>query len=329
MRLHGLAMIRNEADIVESFVRHNLTLLDGLTIIVHRPSDGTREILDALGREGLPLELMPLDELGFYQGQRMTQAARSLFARHRPDFLFALDADEFLRARSRGALHELLAAQPPGQHCVTSCYTYAPDPRDDANEAEPVKRLRHRHPHDTSPGRFRKLIIDKSFADDASLVICHGNHALASADPVKDKELGKQLQVQEALLSHYPVRSSEQILIKTLIGWLAHIVIGEHQIERSAHWRGFYERVRDRGTLSREEIDEVARYYLNDCMADDDEKASFQLSDLIEDPLPADFEIRYAGLRQREPLACVVNYAEQLALAYLEKTRSPVRMGFA
>lgn len=329
MRLHGLAMIRNEADIVESFVRHNLKLLDGLTIIVHRPSDGTREILDALGREGLPLELMPLDELGFYQGQRMSQAARSVFARHQPDFIFTLDADEFLRPPNRAVLHDVLGALPPQRHCITACYTYAPDPRDDASELEPVKRLRHRHPHDTGPGKFRKLIINKAYADDASLVICHGNHALASADPVKDKALAKQLQVEEPLLSHYPVRSGEQVLIKTLIGWLAHIVIGEHQIERSAHWRGFYERVKDRGVLSREEIDEVARYYLNDCMADDDEKARFTLSELIPDPLPVDFEIRYAHLRRREPLACVVNYAEQVALAYFEKSRRPIRPGFA
>lgn len=329
MRLHGLAMIRNEADIVESFVRHNLNFLDGLTVIVHRSSDGTGEILDALGKEGLALELMPLDELGFYQGQRISQAARSVFARQRPDFLFTLDADEFLRAASRAALHDTLGAVPADQHCLTPCYNYAPDPRDDPNETEPVKRLRHRHPHDSRPGRFRKLIVNKSFADDASLVICHGNHALASADPVRDRALSGQLQELGALLSHYPVRSSEQVLIKTLIGWLAHIVIGEHQIERSAHWRGFYERVKSRGSLSPEEIDEVARYYLLDCIADEDDKAKFQLSELIEDPLPTDFEIRYAHLRRREPLACVVNYAEQLALAYFEKSRRPIRTGFA
>ena len=33
MKLFGAAMLRNEADVVESFVRHNLSLLDGLVVI--------------------------------------------------------------------------------------------------------------------------------------------------------------------------------------------------------------------------------------------------------------------------------------------------------
>ena len=41
-------MLRNEADVVESFVRHNLSLLDGLLVVDHGSSDGTSEILDAL-----------------------------------------------------------------------------------------------------------------------------------------------------------------------------------------------------------------------------------------------------------------------------------------
>jgi len=323
MRLHGLAMIRNEADIVESFVRHNLRFLDGLTIIVHRPSDGTREILDALGREGLALELMPLDELGFYQGQRITTAARSVFQRHRPDFLFTLDADEFLRSPDRTALESALAEIPAGKHGSTPCYNYAPDPRDDARETEPVKRLRHRHPHDSSPGRFLKLIVNQTFANDASLVICHGNHALASADPRRDQALALQYHVTPPLLAHYPVRSAEQVLIKTLIGWLAHIVMGEHQIERSAHWRAFYERVKTKATLSAEELDEIARRYLEFCAETEEEKAALKDLVLVEDRLPTDFAIRYGHLRQCAPLACVTSYAEQLALAYLDLQRRP------
>jgi glycosyltransferase involved in cell wall biosynthesis len=52
MKLFGAAMLRNEADIVESFVRHNLSLLDGLLVVDHGSSDGTSEILDALVTEG-------------------------------------------------------------------------------------------------------------------------------------------------------------------------------------------------------------------------------------------------------------------------------------
>jgi hypothetical protein len=35
MRLIGITMLRNEADIVEAFVRHNLSVLDALVLIDH------------------------------------------------------------------------------------------------------------------------------------------------------------------------------------------------------------------------------------------------------------------------------------------------------
>lgn len=38
-------MVRNENDVIESFVRHNLELMDEMHIIDHGSSDGTREIL--------------------------------------------------------------------------------------------------------------------------------------------------------------------------------------------------------------------------------------------------------------------------------------------
>ena len=34
-KLVGLSMVRNESDIIETFIRHNLTLLDELHIIDH------------------------------------------------------------------------------------------------------------------------------------------------------------------------------------------------------------------------------------------------------------------------------------------------------
>lgn len=56
MELYGAAMVRNEADIVEAFVRHSLTVLDGLLVVDHGSIDGTWKILDARVREGLPIE---------------------------------------------------------------------------------------------------------------------------------------------------------------------------------------------------------------------------------------------------------------------------------
>ena len=38
-------MVRNEADILEAFVRHNLTVLDRMLVVDHGSMDGTAEML--------------------------------------------------------------------------------------------------------------------------------------------------------------------------------------------------------------------------------------------------------------------------------------------
>ena len=69
MRLLGAAHVRNEADIVEAFVRHNLVLLDGIAIVDHASVDATPDILRALKDEGLPI-FLARDESPTYASKR-------------------------------------------------------------------------------------------------------------------------------------------------------------------------------------------------------------------------------------------------------------------
>src|SRR5437867_8560884 len=127
MKLFGATMLRNEADIVESFVRHNLGVLDGLVAVDHGSADGTSEILAALVREGLPLDIRRDESVAYLQSETMTAATRDAFRRHGADFVVALDADEFLKLPSRALLEQVLAGVRPGMHAVMHWQTYVPD----------------------------------------------------------------------------------------------------------------------------------------------------------------------------------------------------------
>lgn len=305
-------MMRNEADIVESFVRHHLTLLDTLSVIVHCSTDGTNEILGELSKEGLPLEIFSIDELGFYQGQRMTQVARGIFEHHRPDFLFALDADEFVRASSRSRLEEVLGGIPSGAHGLLPWHTYVPTATNDFGETDPLRRIRKRHTGDSRRQNYFKLLVGKGFTADTSLAISHGNHVLVS--PVAERARNQSYhKFDEPLLSHYPVRGSEQIATKTLVGWLSHIVIGDHTRGRSAHWRELYDHLKSQPKLSAEAVTSLALKYAQG-FRETDPAATV---DLVDDPLPVAFTIRYEHLRVSAPLAHVTAFAEKLALEYL------------
>ena len=66
-------MVRNESDIIETFIRHNLTLLDELHIVDHNSSDNTREILTLLKQEGLLIHIYHYNELEYAQERIMNQ----------------------------------------------------------------------------------------------------------------------------------------------------------------------------------------------------------------------------------------------------------------
>ena len=120
-------MARNEADVIEAFIRHNLTVLDGLAIVDHGSTDATPALLASLSAEGLPLRIEVNAELEFRQSEIVTRLARRIFATTDADFIFLLDADEFLKVPSRARLEAALASLPPGVHAIQEWHTYVPD----------------------------------------------------------------------------------------------------------------------------------------------------------------------------------------------------------
>ena len=42
MKIIAITMVKNEMDVIESFVRHTLTFADELIVCEHRSSDATR-----------------------------------------------------------------------------------------------------------------------------------------------------------------------------------------------------------------------------------------------------------------------------------------------
>jgi glycosyltransferase involved in cell wall biosynthesis len=111
MRFFGVACVKNEANLIEAFVRHNLVYWERLMLLDHGSTDGTSAILQALRVEGLPLEIVSDDGIGKLQGARMSGLMREA-ARQGADWVFLLDADEFIRPRG-GVLPEPPRDAPP------------------------------------------------------------------------------------------------------------------------------------------------------------------------------------------------------------------------
>lgn len=236
MKLWGVSMVRNEADIIEAFVRHNLTILDGLVVVDHGSADATLRILGDLCAERVPLVVLRCDAVGYLQSEIVTDAVREAFARVAADAVFPLDADEFLRIGARGELVDALAALPPGHFGRIAWPTYVP-PLDAAEPPDMVTRLRAARRCDTKipfPDRLmRKVVLTAHFARDPSATLTMGNHGVIlgrqplSSPPMPHVDLPERL----VEVCHVPVRSARQFVIKTAVKRMARVAAGRDYVQ--------------------------------------------------------------------------------------------------
>src|ERR1035438_2201973 len=97
MTTFGIAMVKDECDVIEGTIRH---LADegmaGIVIADNGSTDGTREILDELAHdESLPCPLHVFDdpEIGYYQSRKVSALAE-VAGGFGADWIVPFDADE-------------------------------------------------------------------------------------------------------------------------------------------------------------------------------------------------------------------------------------------
>ncbi|MFO1062037.1 MAG: glycosyltransferase [Dongiaceae bacterium] len=228
--LLGLAVVKNECDVIEPFVRYNLSRLDGLLVMDHGSGDATRAILGRLAGEGLPLAIFEGGGPAHHQALRMNMLLRQVRAARQPRAVLALDGDEFVLAPGRDALLAALAAL-PGPVAWLPWVTYMPTVGDDPAEADPIRRIRHRR--DREPKQFYKIALLPPALADERVRIGDGNHTASDA-------AGRELPwlVPEGLaVAHFPVRLPDQIRVKAAIGTMAVTVDGERGPGHGEFWR--------------------------------------------------------------------------------------------
>ena len=102
--LSCISMVRNEADIIRIFLAQALSLFDKTFIVDIQSTDGTKEIIESVvaDADGRIVQFTCRTQER-YQGALMNALARKAFAEG-ADWVFPLDADEFVDVESREAL---------------------------------------------------------------------------------------------------------------------------------------------------------------------------------------------------------------------------------
>jgi glycosyltransferase involved in cell wall biosynthesis len=324
MRLASVTRARNECDIIEAFVRHNAAYLDRLYIVDNCSSDATPEILRRLAAEGLPLVIGTDDEISQYQGRKTTELCQRAIADEAWDFVFPLDADEFLQVADRSSLEASLeqlsssGAPLPG---ILSIVQYVSTDGDNQSEPDVLRRIGvHTDVTPKFPPVAGKVVIPRLFAKEPSLSIAEGNHYIK----IFDKDLLTQI-LTPVRLAHYSIRSHEQFISRAVVGHLSWMSRTDYR----TLWDSNYLEVCNEIKLNSQAItaDHLIKAAFHNTFTYLPPEARSAQARLIRDPLtPAYDRLRYTDLIKIDVLARVVDTAERLAKE-LRLARSPAKSG--
>jgi hypothetical protein len=188
MRIFGLMMVRNEADILRVNVQHHLAAgVDRMLVVDNGSTDGTVGILKDLSREG---RVEWREDAGAYRQSEITTAlAREAF-RQGADWVIPIDADEFWHAPGRTLREALAGANAGALEVDVVNFIQRRDQRELAAEA--LLLMTRRTPLPIGPReQVRELVETRQFAyvetmystkwisrPSETIEIAMGNHAV-------------------------------------------------------------------------------------------------------------------------------------------------------
>jgi FkbM family methyltransferase len=306
MLLIGISVVKNESDIIESFIRYNARFLDHMFVIDNGSTDTTPEILRRLADEWPGLKWRIDATAGHQQERIVTMAIRELHTWLKFDFAFPLDADEFILCSGRPELERELGAIPARSLPQTPWKTYVPTPADDWSVVDPIRRIVNRR--DREPIQFYKVVVPFDVATAAGFFMDAGNHtaSIAAGKAVAQKQLA------HVSLAHFPLRSIEQLSSKALLGdWALSAKIGRAATEGS-QWKRMAEKVVANMQVSLDDLRDAAAAY-----------ASPEATALLSDPLavPDDCRMKWpelvsVNLLQRVVRHCAAHFNELASTVY-------------
>ncbi len=275
MRIIGISCVRDEEDIIESFVRHNLVYLDKLYVIDNLSKDKTAAILASLANEGLPVEIWESTSCSNQQDRAISVAVKKMAVLEpAADFVFPLDADEFLAATDRPSLISDLEKISPRGYGVLPWKTYIPveDDLERLNPSVPVtSRMTHRR--SIEGYQMYKTVIPRGMLD--KVRVRPGSHAVERLDGGVCERV-----VLASPLAHFPIRSANQLIAKIILFNHARMLKKDARPNESFHWGKMAQSIRERNFKIT--TDEIRSYALSYSVRPTDE----QPTEFVPDPLP-------------------------------------------
>jgi len=217
-KVFAIAMVKDEADIIEYTIKHLLCEdIDNFIILDNMSSDGTRDILEDLAREYKNILIEDDFEVAYYQSLKMTNLANKAVS-NGADWIIPFDADEVWYATSGETLgSELRSLSEP--IAVAKVFDHFPTSDDPVGD-NPIKTILHKEP-------LPEIWPCVAFRAEDDFEILQGNHNVIRSG---------ERNYNAVEIRHFQYRSFEQFKRKLRNGKIAYDATNLPEGE-GAHWR--------------------------------------------------------------------------------------------
>ncbi len=232
LKLRAVSLVRNELDVLPLFLRHCDALFDEVFLIDHRSIDGSRELIIKAVTQRKHWTYYQMDSNFFLQEQIMNFLI-DRFSADDFDYLFPLDADEFIIAKSREELETRLIETPREPHeAFYFNWVNAINRKSWVNEKLSPRSNLHVSNEESI---FTKVVLPINLIKEKNVRVSLGHHIALdkSQNLITMKPLGKML--------HLPIRSRRQLIKKAITMEFKNLLNNEINPGESYQFKRFLE----------------------------------------------------------------------------------------
>lgn len=247
MKIATISKIKNEADIIESFVRYHAEIVDAMFFVENGSTDGTVSILRLLKEEGYPITVFDESEQEFDELRFINQYASLVLKSNQIDWLIPLDADEFLDAGGENPRTYMEKWDTDFVYTVMwKTYVW----NEDVEKKSGFVPDRFEAYRDEKYEIFKKVVIPGQLYEKKKLLIMHGNHDVIGIDLKKKSD-------SSIKFLHYPIRSREQFKAQTVVNTIMEMSRSSRREGEAWHWDNAYRTIKENRELDLERISQT------------------------------------------------------------------------
>ena len=281
MKIVSITVIKNGSDIIESFIRYTINIVDEMIIFNDNSYDGTEIILNNLLSEKLPLIILNQNDVNSYEKSIHNFLLEKAFLEYSADVVCILDVDEFLTAIS-GNPREIIEFINPREYLKIKRNTYVPTVFDN-NDDFILSKITHIR--DEKYEFTNKVILTKELFKEYNVQLNKNNDDLIFKDIALNKFTG--VESKELKIAHFPIRYIEQVYNHVLSNYPYINSTDNINANLKQFYQKTFNKIKNHEKIIYEDLTNLAKYY--NLEKKEDIFKNFNQIDITYSPVNMDF----------------------------------------